>query len=112
MPSGLGPPAAGTTLLLTFSFYLAQRGRCHYSRETLEMGSVPYSSPYSRSCPRSKPVGATSLSQGRIEVTVHKAFEQHPTSQKTDGGSDSPNAQTHEKPNVSWSLVDDLERGV
>jgi hypothetical protein len=72
------------------------------------MGSVPYS----RSCPRSKPVGATSLSQSRIEVTVHKAFEQHPTSQKTDSGSDSSNAQTHEKPNVSWSLVDDLERGV
>lgn len=73
------------------------------------MGSIPYS----RSGPRSKPVGATSLSQSRIEVTVHKAFEQHSTSEKTESGSGSSNAQqTHEKPNVSWSLVDDLERGV
>lgn len=73
-----------------------------FSRDTLELGSIANS--------RSKPPAPTS---SRIEVTVHRAFEQHLASQKTDhDSSEGSNAQTlHEKPNVSWSVVDDIERG-
>lgn len=52
-------------------------------------------------------------SPGRIEVTVHTAFEQHTTTQTNDHDSyNSTNEQVHEKPNAAWGLDDDIERGM
>jgi len=51
-------------------------------------------------------------SPDRIEVTVHKAFEQQTTTQKIDHDSyKSTNGQVHENPNA-WGLDDDVERGM
>jgi hypothetical protein len=51
-------------------------------------------------------------SPDRIEVTVHKAFEQHTTTETNDHDSyNSTNGQVHEKPNA-WCLDDDVERGM
>ena len=85
-----------------FPFILLSASDVIFSRDTLELGSIANS--------RSKPPAPTS---SRIEVSVHRAFEQHLASQKTDhDSSEGSNAQTlHEKPNVSWSVVDDIERG-
>jgi hypothetical protein len=70
-----------------------------------EMGSVAFSRP--------KPPQVSSFLPNRIEVTVHKDFEQHATAQTNDHGSNnSANEQFHEKPNV-WGLGDgsDVELG-
>ena len=72
--------------------------------QDLKLGNISFS--------RSKRAQAVSNSPNRIEVTVHRAFEQHPTPQKNDHRlCESENGLIHEKSNV-WSLGDDVERGM
>ena len=89
------------TLDFLFLFILLSARDVLFSPNSLEMGSIAHS--------RSKP---TPPAQSRIEVTVHKAFEHHLASQKTDNdSSEGSNVQSvHEKRNVvSWTVRDDVE---
>jgi hypothetical protein len=99
---GSGPIGGYDTLDFLFLFILLSASDVLFSPNSLELGSIAYT--------RSKP---TPLTLSRIEVTVHRDFEQHLAPQKTDNEStEGSNVQTaHEKPNVSWSVHDDLERG-
>ena len=85
---------------LPFPFYSAQPWYYHFSSgDTLALGSVAY--------PRSKPPRASMISsncatRSRIEVTVHKAFEQHSTGPMNDNSSyKSADAHIDEKPTAS-----------
>jgi hypothetical protein len=50
-------------------------------------------------------------SRNRIEVAVHKAFEQHSTAQMNDSSSyETANVQINEKP-TAWDLGGDTLRG-
>jgi hypothetical protein len=90
------------TLYFLFLFILLSASDVLFSPNSLELGSIAYT--------RSKPTPPTPT---RIEVTVHRDFEQHLASPKTDNEStEGSNVQTvHEKPNISWSVRDDVERG-
>ena len=90
------------TLDFLFLFILLSASDVLFSPNSLELSSIAYT--------RSKPTPPT---PSRIEVTVHRAFEQQLASQKTDNDlTEGSNVQTaHEKPNVSWSVRDDVERG-
>jgi hypothetical protein len=90
------------TLNFMFLFILLSASDVLHSPNSLEMGSIAHS--------RSKP---TPPAPSRIEVTVHRAFDQHLVSQKTDNDStEGSNVQmAHEKPNVSWTVRDDVELG-
>jgi hypothetical protein len=57
-------------------------------------------------------VPSNRASRNRIEVTVHKAFEQHSTAQMNDNGSyEIANMQVNEKP-TAWDLGDDTVHAV
>jgi hypothetical protein len=91
------------TRLTSFPFHPAQREHCHFRVvENLELS-------LGTSFSQSKSTKAASISPpNQIEVTVHEAFEQHPTAQMNDHGSiNSTNAHVDEKPSV-WSLGDDV----
>ena len=55
---------------------------------------------------------ANSRHDGRIDVTVHTAFEQHTTTQANDHDSyNGTKEPPHEKPDV-WDPDNDVERGM
>jgi hypothetical protein len=61
---------------------------------------------------KTKRAQAALNSPGRIEVTVHTAFEQHMTTQTNDHDSyKNTNEQVYERPNA-LGLDDDVERGM
>ena len=74
--------------LFTFIFLSAQWDRYHFRNcQNPQMSSLVFA--------RAKQTDATSATLNRIEVTIHTAFEQHPTARKTD---DYPNdTSTNEK---------------
>jgi hypothetical protein len=77
--------------------------------DTLELGSVAYSR---SKLPRASIIPPNRASRSRIEVTVHKAFEQHSSAQMNDNGSyETANVQMNEKP-TAWDLGDDTIRSV
>ncbi|KAH9988669.1 hypothetical protein BJV77DRAFT_964279 [Russula vinacea] len=79
--------------------------------DTLELGSVAYSTRRSK-VPRVSMVPSNRASRNRIEVTVHKAFEQHSTAQMNDNVSyETANVEMNEKP-TAWDLGDDTLHAV
>ena len=61
---------------------------------------------------RTSTVPSNRVSRNRIEVTVHKAFEQHSTAQMNDdGSSDTANVEMNEKPTL-WDLGEDTVHAV
>ena len=61
---------------------------------------------------RTSTVPSNRVSRNRIEVTVHKAFEQHSTAQMNDdGSSDTENVEMNEKP-TPWDLGEDTVHAV
>ena len=62
--------------------------------------------------PRVSMVPSNRASRNRIEVTVHKAFEQHSTAQMNDNVSyETANVEMNEKP-TAWDLGDDTLHAV
>jgi hypothetical protein len=100
-------PLACKTSLTSFVFYRAQCGRCHFSAlENLNRGSAVVFS-----ASRLTQAGSI-LPPNRIEVTVHRAFEQNPTAQVSGNGScNSTDEQMHEKSSEkqsTWGLGEDV----
>jgi hypothetical protein len=94
----------------SFTFCPTQRGRYRFSVSAKRDTKLPRSSVIFS---KTKQAQVVSNSPDRIEVTVHRAFEQHTAIQTNDDvsyiGTDE---QVHKKPNA-WGLDDDVvERGM
>jgi hypothetical protein len=76
----------------------AQWDRCHFRKyQNLQVSNLVFA--------RTKQTDATPTTLNRIEVTVHTAFEQHPTAQKSDDYSSG--TSTNEKGSPAGPTSDD-----
>jgi hypothetical protein len=92
------------TLKLPYTPILLNKAIYFSAHKNLKLGNLSLS--------RSKQAQASLNSTSRIEVTLHTAFEQHPTAQMNDHDScNSANEHVLEGPNV-WSVDGDVERDI
>ena len=105
------PPGSPTCTIPStfFTFYPTQGGKYRFRVSVRENNKLPKRSAVFSKTKRAQ-VALNSLD--RIEVTVHKAFEQHMTTQTNDHDLyNNTIEKVHQKPDA-WGLDGDVERGM